>query len=59
MNIPPARCEAIKAAGYFASVWGLMDWGPSHIPAARYREMIRMGVTEFTGDINCSFGLNW
>ena len=29
-----------------------MDWGPSHMPAARYREMVRMGVTEFTDDFD-------
>ncbi len=59
MNVSSAHCKAIKAAGYFASVRGLTDRVSSHIPAARYREMIRMGVTEFTDDFNCSFGLNW
>ena len=58
-TMTPARCQAIKANGYFASVWGLLAWGNTHIPAANYRRMIRMGVTEFTDDFNCSFGLNW
>ena len=53
-SVTPERCQAIKSAGYFASVWAL-----SHAPASRFRELIRMGVTEFTDDFNCSFGLNW
>jgi glycerophosphoryl diester phosphodiesterase len=53
-SVTPGRCRAIKSAGYFVSVWAL-----SHAPAARFREMIRMGVTEFTDDFNCSFGLDW
>ncbi len=49
-----ARCDAIRAGGYFAAVWGL-----SHAPAASFRNFIRLGVTEFTDDYNCSFGLDW
>ena len=58
-SMTPDRCRAIKEAGFFASVWGLGAWGAPHTPAVRYREMIRMGVTEFTDDYNCSFGLDW
>ena len=58
-SMTPDRCRAIKEASYFASVWGLGAWGVPHTPAIRYREMIRMGVTEFTDDYNCAFGLNW
>ena len=48
------RCATIKAAGHFPAVWAL-----SHAPARRFRDFIRMGVTEFTDDFNCSFGLDW
>ena len=50
----PERCKMIHDAGYFASVWDL-----SHSHAAEFRKFIDMGVTEFTDDYNCSYGLNW
>ena len=50
----PGRCQSIRDAGYFAALWGL-----SRAPAAAFRAFIGMGVTEFTDDYNCSFGLDW
>ena len=48
------RARMILDAGCFASVWNV-----GRIPAARYRELMAMGVTEVTDDFNCSYGLNW
>ena len=46
--------RTIVDAGYFASCWGL-----SRTPVAKLRELIALGVTEFTDDYNCCAGLDW
>lgn len=53
-TITRERVKAIVDAGYFASCWGL-----GRPPVARIRELISLGVTEFTDDYNCCAGLNW
>lgn len=53
-DMTPERAAIFREAGYFAAVWKLKDSS-----SARYRELMAMGVTEFTDDFNCSAGLNW
>ena len=49
-----SRAFHVVDAGYFASCWGL-----SRTPVAKLRELIALGVTEFTDDYNCCAGLDW
>ena len=53
-SITRDRVNAIVGAGYFASCWGI-----SRAPAATFRELMALGVTEFTDDYNCCAGLDW
>jgi len=45
----------IKAAGFKASA--ISCWG--HKTGEYYKRLIDCGVSEFTEDYHCSFGLNW
>jgi hypothetical protein len=51
--ITQAKVTEALTAGYAVACF--IQYGT----AARYKELLAMGVTEITDDNNCSFGLNW
>jgi glycerophosphoryl diester phosphodiesterase len=53
-NITSTIASATISAGYGVSVWNL-----GRPTGEKYHELIDMGVTEFTDDYNCSYGLEW
>lgn len=53
-TITPEKVAYIKSKGYFSAAWKILN-----MPASEYNKLIEMGVTEFTDDYNCSYGLNW
>lgn len=46
--------SATLSAGYFVSVWSV-----GTIDGNRYKQLMDMGVSEFTDDVNCNYGLYW
>ena len=53
-SITPEKVKHIKGKGYFSAIWKVLN-----MPSDEYEKFIEMGVTEFTDDYNCSYGLNW
>ena len=53
-NVTMEAVEATLNAGFTCAVWYV-----GRITGARYKELMSYGVTEFTDDYNCNFGLVW
>ncbi len=53
-SMTPEKAAYIISKGYFSSVWKVLN-----MPSDEYNKLIEMGVTEFTDDYNCSYGLKW
>lgn len=53
-SIAQEICDRTINAGYFVSAWNI-----GRIDSPVYEKLIEMGVTRFTDDYNCSYGLNW
>jgi hypothetical protein len=48
------KAQAVINAGYIASAWNV-----GRKTSNQYKELIKMGVTQFVDDFNCSYGLSW
>lgn len=53
-NVTKEAIEATLNAGCTCAVWNV-----ARMNGARYKELMSFGVTEFTDDYNCNFGLLW
>lgn len=53
-SVTSEKAEYIINKGYFSAAWKILN-----MPSDEYNRLIEMGVTEFTDDYNCSYGLNW